>query len=149
MLALKTLGAEFSKNISIVDQACYYKLLLEQQLVADVIFSYVWYCCGNKMSPGVWKEKQWTAGNEGETKWGKNRKWKRPRMGCWKKMTSEIQQERRGRRKITGWIGCICSFFCILIIWSVDLTLLSWNALRLLSNQEFQGVSRGGQYLLT
>lgn len=38
MLALKTLGAEFSENISIVDQACYYKLLLEQQLVADVIF---------------------------------------------------------------------------------------------------------------
>lgn len=66
------------KSISIVDEAYCYKLLLEQQLVADVIF----YCCGNKMSPGVWKEKQQTVGNEGETKQGKHRKRKRQRMRC-------------------------------------------------------------------
>lgn len=61
------------KSISIVDEAYFYKLLLEQQLVADIIF-YVWYCCGNKMSPGVWKEKQRTVGNKGETKWRKAQK---------------------------------------------------------------------------
>lgn len=135
------------KSISIVDEAYFYKLFLEQQLVADVIF-YVWYCCGNKMSPGVWKEKQQTVGNRGETKLGKHRKRKRQIMRCWKKMTSGIQEERKGREKRTGWISCICCFFCLLVIWSIDLILLYSNALRLLSEEELQGVGRHGEYLL-
>lgn len=96
-------------SMSIVNEFYCYNLLLEQQLVAEMIF--VWYCCGNKMSAGVQKKKQQTLENEGETKWEKPRKRKRQGMRCWKKMTGGIQNERKDREKRSDWIVLVHVLF--------------------------------------
>lgn len=63
------------KSISIVDQASCYKLLLEQQLAAGVIF-HVWYCCGNKFVT-------WRLETESANCWQWRQEWERraPRSG--------------------------------------------------------------------